>query len=48
MGKIMARCTTKGRREHSLIVELNPYSGLGGDVLTSLDNENKKNEWTEG
>ena len=28
--------------------EVNPFSGLGGNVLTSLDNENKTNERTEG
>ena len=29
-------CTTRGLREHSLEYELNPFSGLGGDVLTSF------------
>ena len=31
--KIMARCTTRGLREHSLRIN----SGLGGDMLTRLD-----------
>ena len=35
------RCTTRGLREHSLRFELNPFSGLGGDVLKSFDNETK-------
>ena len=33
IGKIMARCTTRGLREHSLRIN----SGLGGDMLTRLD-----------
>ena len=27
--------------------ELNPFSGLGGGVLTSLDNKDKTNEQTD-
>ena len=27
--------------------ELNPFSGLGGDVKTSFDNETKTDEWTD-
>ena len=29
-------CTTRGLREHSLEYELNPFSGLGGDVKTAF------------
>ena len=36
----MARCTTRGLREHSLRIN----SGLGGDMLTRLD----KKKTTDG
>ena len=39
--KAMARCITKGLREHSLKIQLNPFRSLGGDLLTNLHNKNK-------
>ena len=39
----MARCTTRGLREHSLRIN----SGLGGDMLTRLDKK-KGNGQTDG
>ena len=38
IGKIMARCTTRGLREHSLRIN----SGLGGDMLTRLDKKKRR------
>ena len=46
IGKIMARSTTRGLREHSLKKELKPFSYLGRDVITSLHNE-QTNEWMD-
>ena len=43
IGKIMARCTTRGLREHSLRIN----SGLGGDMLTRLDKK-KDDRQTNG
>ena len=40
IGKIMARCTTRGLREHSLIIN----SGLGGDMLTRLDKKRRQTD----
>ena len=37
-----------GFRSEGTFPDPNLYSGSGGNVLTSLDNENKTNERTEG
>ena len=43
IGKILARCTTRGLGEHFLKIEFKLFSGLGGDSLTSFHSENKMN-----
>ena len=39
----MARCTTRGLREHSLRIN----SGLGGDMLTRLDKKKETDRQTD-
>ena len=39
----MARCTTRGLREHSLRIN----SGLGGDMLTRLDKKKEMDRQTD-
>ena len=46
--KVIARRTTKSLRILPWKSELNLFSGLGGDVLTILDNKTKMNGQTNG
>ena len=43
----MAKCKARGLRKHSQKFELNPFSGLEGDVQTRYWIKKKVNERTE-